>query len=95
VLTGALVVKPKNLAEAAAIANSHGLEKGKEYPQLQTVVLPREGRNGHRRRRSSIAVRRAIEKRLPEIIEYVRRLNRQLQAAALSPAIRDAVNHSA
>ncbi len=37
VLTGTLVVKPKNLADAAAIASTHGLAEGKAYPHLRTV----------------------------------------------------------
>jgi hypothetical protein len=70
VLTGTLVVKPKSMADAAAIANSYGLEKRKEYPHLRTVFY---------RERGDIADTAAalqsdarIESAYPEIIEYVR-----------------------
>ncbi|MDH4190452.1 MAG: hypothetical protein OEW21_09625 [Betaproteobacteria bacterium] len=39
VLTGVLVVKPRSMADARSIADSHGLEIVHEYPQLQTVLV--------------------------------------------------------
>ncbi|HZF19426.1 MAG TPA: hypothetical protein VE008_06940 [Burkholderiales bacterium] len=72
VLTGALVVKPKNLAEAAAIANSHGLEKGKEYPQLQTVFYRAKAGTDIADAAAALQSDARIESAYPEIIEYVR-----------------------
>ena len=37
VLSGVLVVKPRNTADAAAIANTHGLETVKAFPHIRTV----------------------------------------------------------
>jgi hypothetical protein len=72
VLTGALVVKPKSLAEAAAIANSHGLEKGKEYPQLQTVFYRAKAGTDIADALAALQSDARIESAYPEIIEYVR-----------------------
>ncbi len=72
VLTGALVVKPKNLAEAAAIANSHGLEKGKEYPQLQTVFYRAKAGTDIADALAALQADARIESAYPEIIELVR-----------------------
>lgn len=38
VLQGTLVVKPKQMADAASIGSAHGLEVVKEFPQIQTVI---------------------------------------------------------
>jgi hypothetical protein len=38
VLTGTLVVKPKNMSDAARLASNYGLETIREYPHLQTVL---------------------------------------------------------
>ena len=72
VLTGALVVKPKNLAEAAAIANSHRLEIGKEYPQLQTVFYRAKAGTDIADAAAALQADARIESVYPEIIEYVR-----------------------
>src|SRR5215472_8756742 len=37
VLTGALVVKPRDLSDADAIASSHALDRGRVFAHLQTV----------------------------------------------------------
>jgi len=72
VLTGTLVVKPKRLADAAAIASSHGLEKGKEYPQLQTVFYRAKAGADIADALAALQADARIESAYPEIIEYVR-----------------------
>lgn len=72
VLIGTLVVKPKSLADAVAIANSHGLEKGKEYPHLQTVFYRAKGNTDIADVAAALQADPRIETAYPEIIEYVR-----------------------
>ena len=72
VLTGTLVVKPKSLADAAAIASSHGLEKGKEYPQLQTVFYRAKPGTDIADALAALQADARIESAYPEIIEYLR-----------------------
>ena len=72
VLTGTLVVKPKRLRDAAAIASSHGLEIGKEYPQLQTVFYRAKAGTDIADALAALQADARIESAYPEIIEYVR-----------------------
>jgi hypothetical protein len=72
VLTGTLVVKPKNMADAAAIANSHGLEKGKEYPHLQTVFYRVKANTDIADVAAALQADPRVETAYPEIIEHVR-----------------------
>ena len=72
VLTGTLVVKPKMLADAAVIANSHGLEKGKEYPHLRTVFYRVKANTDIADVAAALQADARIESAYPEIIEYVR-----------------------
>jgi hypothetical protein len=72
VLTGTLVVKPKSMADAAAIASSHGLEKGKEYPHLQTAFYRVKANADIADVASALQADPRIESAYPEIIEYVR-----------------------
>ena len=72
VLTGALVVKPKNLAEADAIANSHGLETAKAYPHLPTVFYSAKAGTDIADAAAALQADTRIESAYPEIIEYVR-----------------------
>src|SRR5207247_9289709 len=72
VLTGTLVVKPRSLADAAAIASSHGLEKGKEYPHLQTVFYRAKAGTDIADALAALQADARIESASPEIIEYVR-----------------------
>jgi len=72
VLTGTLVVKPKSMADAALIANSRGLEKGKEYPQLQTVFYRVKVGADIADAAAALQTDPRIESAYPEIIEYVR-----------------------
>ncbi len=72
VLTGTVIVKPKSIADAAAIASSHGLEKGKEYPQLQTVFYRVKANADIADVASALQADPRIESAYPEIIEYVR-----------------------
>jgi len=72
VLTGTLVVKPKKLTDAAAIASSHGLEKGKEYPHLQTVFYRVKANTDIADVAAALQADARIESAYPEIIEYVR-----------------------
>jgi hypothetical protein len=72
VLTGALVVKPKDMADADAIASAHGLEKVKAYPQLQAVFY--RVKDGADIADASAAVQAdpRVESAYPEIVERVR-----------------------
>ena len=72
VLIGTLVVKPKKLADAAAIASSHALEKSKEYPHLQTVFYRAKAGTDIVDALAALQVDARIESAYPEIIEYVR-----------------------
>ena len=72
VLTGTLVVRPKKLADAAAIASSHGLEKGKEYRHLQTVFYRAKAGTDIADAAAALQADARIESAYPEIIEYVR-----------------------
>jgi hypothetical protein len=72
VLTGTLVVKPKRLADAAAIANGHGLDKGKEYPHLQTVFYRVKANTDIADVAAALQADPLVESAYPEIIEYVR-----------------------
>jgi hypothetical protein len=70
VLTGTLVVKPKSMDDSAAIANSYGLEKWKEYPHLRTVFYRAKGDIADAA--AALQSDARIESAYPEIIEYVR-----------------------
>jgi len=72
VLTGTLVVKPKSMTDAAVIANSHGLEKGKEYPHLRTVFYRVKANTDIADVAAALQADARIESAYPEIIEYVR-----------------------
>jgi hypothetical protein len=72
VLTGTLVVKPKSMGDAAAIANGHGLERGKEYPQLQTVFFRVKAGADIADAVAAVQADPRVESAYPEIIEYVR-----------------------
>jgi hypothetical protein len=72
VLTGALIVKPRSMTDAAVIASRHGLEKGKEYPQLQTVFYRAKAGTDIADVAAALQADARIESAYPEIIEYVR-----------------------
>ncbi|HEY6721368.1 MAG TPA: hypothetical protein VI363_06995, partial [Burkholderiales bacterium] len=72
VLTGTLVVKPKSMSDATAIANGHGLEIGKEYPQLQTVFYRVKANTDIADAAAAVQADPRVENAYPEIIEYVR-----------------------
>jgi len=72
VLTGTLVVKPKSMADADAIAGGHGLEKTGAYPHLQTVFY-RAGANADIADvAAALQADPRVESAHPEIIEHVR-----------------------
>ena len=72
VLTGTLIVKPKNLADADAIGASHGLEKIKAYPQLQTVLYRAKAKVDIADVSAALQADPRVESAYPEIIENVR-----------------------
>ncbi|HTF13953.1 MAG TPA: hypothetical protein VK643_04740 [Burkholderiales bacterium] len=72
VLTGSLVVKPKSMADAAVIANSHGVEKGKEYPHLQTVFYRVRANADIADVAAALQADPRVESAYPEIIEHLR-----------------------
>jgi hypothetical protein len=72
VLTGNLIVKPKSLADADAIAGSYGLEKTKAYPQLKTVFYKAKPGADLADVSASLQADPRIEVAYPEIIEHIR-----------------------
>src|SRR5712691_4927755 len=68
VLTGTLVVKPKSMIDAAAIANNHGLEKGKEYAHLQTVFYRVKAYTDVADAVAALQADQRVESAYPEII---------------------------
>ena len=72
VLTGALVVKLKNMSDADAIASRYAVDKGRVFPQLQTVFY--KARPGEDIADVSAALQAdpRVESAYPEIIESVR-----------------------
>jgi len=72
VLTGNLIVKPRNMSDAEAIASSHGLDKTKVYPQLQTVFYRARANTDIADAAAALQADARIESAYPEIIEYVR-----------------------
>jgi hypothetical protein len=72
VLTGILVVKPKNMADGEAIASSHGLEKGKEYAHLQTVFYRVKANADIADVAAALQADPRVESAYPEIIEHMR-----------------------
>jgi len=72
VLTGVLVVKPKSMADAAAIASGHRLEKVKEYPHLRTVFYRAKSGADIADVTAALQSDPGIESAYPEIIEHVR-----------------------
>jgi hypothetical protein len=72
VLTGALIVKPKNMADADAIASTHGLVTTKAYPQLQTVFYRAKAGVDLADVSAALQADPRVEIAYPEIIEHVR-----------------------
>jgi len=72
VLTGTLVVKPKSMDAVAGIANRHGLDTAKEYPQLRTVFYRVKANLDIVDTVSALQADPRIENAYPEIVEYVR-----------------------
>src|SRR5262249_11151721 len=72
VLTGALVVKPKDMADADAIAASHALDKGRVFPHLQTVFYKVRPGEDIADAAAALQADPRVESAYPEIIESVR-----------------------
>jgi len=72
VLTGTLIVKPRNMADADAIAAGHALQKIKAYPQLGTVFYRAGGKADIADVAAALAADPRVESAHPEIIERVR-----------------------
>jgi len=72
VLTGTLIVQPKNMADAAAIAKSHGLEIVKEYPQIRFVFYRAKSGTDVADAAAALQADPRVETAYPEIVEYVR-----------------------
>jgi hypothetical protein len=68
--TGTLVVKPKSMADAAAIASSHGLEKVKEYPHLQTVFYRVKSNMDIAEAAAALQADSRVESAYPEVLEH-------------------------
>ncbi|HET7764726.1 MAG TPA: hypothetical protein VFK92_06505 [Burkholderiales bacterium] len=72
VLTGTLIVRPKKMSDADAIASSHGLQKSKAYEQLQTVFYKVKPGADIADVSAALQADPRIEIAYPEIIEHVR-----------------------
>jgi fervidolysin-like protein len=72
VLTGTLIVKPKELADGDAIGASHGLETIKAYPQLHTVFYRAKAKVDIADVSAALQADPRVESAYPEIIENVR-----------------------
>jgi hypothetical protein len=72
VLTGNVIVKPKNMSDADAIASSHGLENTKAYPQLQTVFYKAKAKVDIADVSAALQADPRVESAYPEIVEHLR-----------------------
>jgi uncharacterized protein len=72
VLTGNLIVKPKDMADADAIASGRGIETTKAYPQLQTVFYKAKVSVDIADVAAALQADPRVESAYPEIIERVR-----------------------
>ena len=72
VLTGVMVVKPRNMSDADAIASSYALDKGRVFPQLQTVFYKVKPGEDIADVSASLQADPRVESAYPEIIESVR-----------------------
>ena len=72
VLTGNLIVKPRDMDDADAIANGRGIEKTKAYPQLQTVFYRVKAGLDIADISAALQADPRVESAYPEIIERVR-----------------------
>jgi hypothetical protein len=73
VLTGTLVVKPKNMGDAASIASQHGLETVKEFAHIGTVFYRAKANADIADLAAALQADSRVENAYPEIIEHVRR----------------------
>jgi hypothetical protein len=73
VLTGVLVVKPKNMSDAEAIASSNGLQLSKAFPHLQTVFYKAKPGEDIADLSAALQADPRVESAYPEIIERVRK----------------------
>jgi len=72
VLTGTLVVRPGTMADAAAIAKSHGLDTIREYPQIRFVFYRAKPGTDIADVAAALQADPRVETAYPEIVEYVR-----------------------
>jgi hypothetical protein len=72
VLTGNLIVKPRDMADADAIAKGRGIEKIKAYPQLQAVFYRVKAGVDIADIAAALQADPRVESAYPEIVERVR-----------------------
>src|SRR5262249_35023151 len=72
VLTGALVVKPKKMSDADAIASSYALDKDRVFAHLQTVFYKVRPGEDIADVAAALAADPRVESAYPEIVESVR-----------------------
>jgi len=70
VLTGTLVVKPKNMSDAASVASSYGLEIIRAFPHLQTVFYRVRPNTDIADVVGTIQLDQRLENAYPEIVEH-------------------------
>ena len=75
VLTGTLVVKPRNYGDAASIASQHGLETVKEFAHIGTVFYRARANADIADLAAALQADPRVENAYPEIVERVRRPN--------------------
>jgi hypothetical protein len=72
VLTGNLIVKPKNMTDADAIAADHALDRIQAYAQLRTVIYSAKAGVDLADASAALQADPRVESAYPEIIEHVR-----------------------
>ena len=71
VLLGTVEVKPKRMADAAAIGSDHGLELVREFPHLQSVFYKVRNNRDVIQAAVALGADLRITSAYPEILEYV------------------------
>lgn len=71
ILLGTVVVKPKRMADAAAIGSDLGLELVREFPHLQTVFYKVRNNRDVIQAAAALSADSRIASAYPEILEYV------------------------
>jgi len=72
IITGTVIVRPRSMSDADAIASDHGLVKARAYPQLNTVFYRAAPGVDIADLAAALQSDPRVESAYPEIIEYMR-----------------------